>query len=222
MSKREHIKEDDWLLIVDCPFNGNNINLANLSSLTGGTTFTSDPVDSSRQVAYFTADSHRRYVPLSVFTKDDTGRCKIELDFLFYNHSTPTNPNIIDNSSSGNGGIYTQKEGVWKLAITNRAWNVTQTPTFAEQRLNIDVSNFTINNWYHLHIIRIPDLLEVEVTDSNNIQIGYLRNTQVGVFNASLNGSWMKNLTIGGSSAYTPRYLNGCIKNLKIYRHKNY
>lgn len=218
--KREHKQQlinNNWKLIVDCPFNGNKTNNADSGIVLSGTgSFVTDPITGSNQVARFTSDSHRFFIELTDFAKQDTGRCKIELDFLCYNHSTPTYPNIMDNSKSGNAGIFTQREGsFWKFGITNKGYDVSQSPGFLDQVLIIDTNSIPLNQWMHLSMERYESIEKVQVTLGSST-LGFLERTDVGQFNAALN-SLMGRLAIGGSYGWSRRYLNGCIKNLKIY-----
>lgn len=220
--RREHDRieyKNEWDLIVDCPFNGTKNNLSGSGIvLTGTGNFDIDPITGTNSVFKSTSDSHRLFIEISDFALQDTGRCKIELDFLMLSSTRPSYPNIIDNGKSANGGIFTQREGnSFFFAITNKAYNVSQTPSFGAQKLTIPKSSIQLNQWYHLYMERYLDYEKVEVT-SNGETIGSLFIKNLPYFNANDNPD-MGRLAIGGSYSWGSRYLNGCIKNLKIYRH---
>ena len=150
MPRRHHCQPpptNEWFLLLDCPFNGNKTDYANNIQLTGSNgNFVLDPVTGTNYCVRFTSDSHRMYLSLADFDKQDTGRCKIEVDFLCYSHSSPTYPNIIENCKSGNGGLFAQRDsGTWNFSISNRGYNVTQTPPFNTQLLQINPNLITLN-----------------------------------------------------------------------------
>jgi len=219
---REHkIENKDWNLIVDCPFNGNKTNFSESGIVLSGTgSFVTDPVTGTNQVARFTSSSHTFSISLSDFSLNDIGNCKIDLDFLFYSKNSPSYQNIIDNSSSGNGGLFTQIEGELRLGITLGGYNKPQTPSFSSQVLKIDLSQIQINTWYHLLMERYKDIEHIKLNRDNDI-IGelYLSNMPEYDYYSYGHDNPGTSLAIGGSYKWTSRYMNGCIKNLKIYKH---
>jgi len=213
MPRREHnnIQANEWTLIIDCPFNGSNTNYAQSGiTLSGGTTFATDPTDSTIQVASIKSDAQSRLISLTQFPREYQTRYRMELDW--YCVGIKSYNNIVDASNSGgaSSGIFTQ--------YNSSKWYFGNKVDSGDNGLIIvNASLCPINNWYHLILQRVGSIAYVCLKNSNDTIIAQTEYENAGPFIASNNNA--NTLKIGRGS-YSNRYINGYIKDLKVWLHE--
>lgn len=215
--KKHHnkIEQDEWVLKVDCPFNGNKTNYADSGIvLNGNGTFVNDPAGEAIQVASFMNDGVGYYISLTDWPIGQAQECKIELDFRFVSYRSYNN--IVDSGKSGNGGVFVQIEsGNLRHGLTSCAYNYTAIE-FSKQVKNTPMTLIGYNQWAHLYMERHANHIRYEIRDSNG---NLLSEFESDYTPALIYTSHERPFYIGRSSSFVGRYMNGYIKNLKIWYH---
>ena len=217
MPIREHITQNsEWTLIIDCPFNGSNTNYAPSGiTLSGGTTFTEDPTDNTIQVASILNDSQARTVSITQFPRDYQTRYRLELDYYVVSLLSGSYVhNIVDAASSGGAksGIFTQYDKAHSWWYLGNKVNSGDTGL-----LTVNKNLCPVGNWYHLILQRVGSVVYACLKNSSGSVIDETEYDSAGSFVATNdNGNTLKI----GKGSYSGRYLNGYIKNLKVWLHK--
>ena len=194
----------DRILLIDAPLETNVNDISgNGNHLTKGTGGAFVTIAGEQCLSAITANGGA----YSTFPINDViNSCEIHLDFNLNSYGTNTTyHNIIDSSrSGGNTGIFTQIEkGVWRIGFGgNASWYyiipLTQTP---------------INTWIRLVFSVKKQKLVVKII---NLATGteYVYDS---IINLPVNIIGLSTDLVLGGNMYYSRYLNGYIKNFKLY-----